>query len=130
MPVKAHINYNWSREVEGKLKVALLEMVTDIHRRSITLAPVDTRALVNSARILPVVSGYKVTFGSAQVPYARIQHEGGVIKPKKAKILSWVGKDGVRRFAKSVTIKPTKYLAKAGDSVVRGNVGKYFRGKV
>ena len=131
MSVKLTMNSNWDKVVKGDFtKVGLLEMVTDIHRRSVVLAPRDTSALVNSSKISSIQGGYKLSFGGSRVPYARIQHEGGTIKPKRAKVLSWEGKDGKRHFAKSVTIKGTKYLEKAADSVARGDKGKYFRGKV
>ena len=47
------------------------------------------------------------------VPYAKIQEFGGVIKPKKKKALSWIGDDGERHFAKSVTIKAKHFLTNA-----------------
>lgn len=59
-----------------------------------------------------VVVGY-------QTAYALFQHEGtGIfgptgkpIVPVEKKALSWVGKDGVRRFAKSVKgVRPRKFL--------------------
>jgi len=41
---------------------------------------------------------------SNSTKYAAIHQFGGVIKPVNAKSLSWIGSDGKRRFAKSVTI--------------------------
>lgn len=107
MPVIAKINKNWSAEVSHGIKAGLLEMATDIHRRSIILAPKDTRALVNSGRIDPVHDGYAVRYGSSKVPYARIRHEVNKKNPQTR-----------------------GYLAKAGDAVARSDKGKYFRSKV
>ncbi|EFT46599.1 hypothetical protein FEW48_002541 [Enterococcus faecalis] len=39
------------------------------------------------------------------IPYYK-GHSGYTIRPRKAKALSWVGKDGKRHFAKSVYIPP------------------------
>lgn len=61
--------------------------------------------------------------GSSTVPYARIHELGGtiparIVRPRKAQFLSWVGKDGVRVFARqvsipAVTIRPRPYLTPA-----------------
>jgi hypothetical protein len=104
MPVKVKINKNWSGHIEQSINAALLEMATDIHRRAVTLAPVDTSALVNSGKVEPVMNGYRITFGSTRVPYARRQHFEHKTK--------------------------SGYLSKAGDSVARGDKLKYFRGKI
>jgi hypothetical protein len=129
MSVKVKMNPNWSGKIVAGMDRALLEMTTDIHNKAKILAPVLDRNLVDSGVVEPVTGGYKVQFGSSKVPYARIQELGGTIKPKRAKLLAW--KDGSEwRFAKSVTIKGTHYLARAGDSVARSNKSKYFKGKV
>jgi hypothetical protein len=107
MTVKVTINKNWSTDIERGMKVALLEMTTDIHKRSTILAPKDTRALVNSGVIEPVQDGYKVKYGSSRVPYARRRH-----------------------FENKKNPGSLGYLAKAGDSVARSDKSKYFRGKV
>lgn len=107
MPVKVTIKPNWSGDQQKGMKLALLEMATDIHKRSTILAPKDTRALVNDGRIEPSGDGYKIVYGSARVPYARRRHFENKKNP---------GTKG--------------YLAKAGDSVARSDKTKYFRGKV
>lgn len=107
MPVKVSINKNWSKGIEQGMKNALLGMATDIHRRAIILAPKDSRALINSGEIEPVMNGYRVSFGSPKVPYARRRH-----------------------FENKKNPQTLGYLAKAGDSVARGDKSKYFRGKV
>lgn len=107
MPVKVTMNRNWSRQIESQLNAGLLEMATDIHKRAVILAPVDTGALRNSGDVDRVTNGYAVRFGSARVPYARKRH-----------------------FENRKNPQTRGYLAKAGESVARGNTGKYFRGKV
>lgn len=109
MPVKVTEKAGWSEAIKADLKVGVLKTATDIHRRSISLAPVDTRALVNSGKIKPIQNGYAVHYGSKRVPYARIQELGGV-----------TGKG----YHTHITAK--HYLGQAGDSVARGNIGKYF----
>lgn len=107
MPVKINIQSNWSAKTQEGMQAAVLEMSTDIHRRAIILAPKDTRALINSAKIEPIKEGYKVEFGSSKVPYARRRH-----------------------FENKKNPQTKGYLAKAGDSVARSDKKKYFRGKV
>lgn len=107
MPIKLTVNKNWSNNIEKGMKLALLEMTTDIHKRSVILAPKLTRALANDGRIEPVADGYKITYGSSRVPYARKRH-----------------------FENKKHPSTTGYLAKAGESVARSDKTKYFRGKV
>lgn len=108
MRVKVTHNANFAKIVSGTaLKAGLLEMATDIHRRSAALAPKDTRALVNSGRIEPVTDGYRVIYGSSRVPYARRRH-----------------------FENKKNPQTLHYLYRAGDSVTRGSKSKYFRGKI
>lgn len=47
--------------------------------------------------------------------YARIHQFGGVIKPKGAKRLSWIGSDGGRRFAAKVTIPARPFYPVTSD---------------
>ena len=85
----------------------LLEMANDIHRRAIINAPVLTSALRNSGKVSKVSKGYSISFGNSRVPYA------------------------VRRHFENKKNPQTKlYLFKAADSVMRGNLSKYFRGKI
>lgn len=107
MNVKVTMKPNWATGIEKNLKVGLLEMSLDVRRRAIVIAPKLTRALVNSGIVEPINNGYRIKFGNSQVPYARRRHYENNKNPQ------------------------TKgYLAKAGDSVARGDQGKYFRGKV
>ena len=107
MPVKVTMKKGWSEHLQKGMKDALLEMATDIQRRAVILAPVDTSALRNSGDVQPTSNGYAISFGSSKVPYARKRH-----------------------FENKKNPQTLGYLAKAGDSVASGDKGKYFRGKV
>lgn len=109
MPVKVTIDRNWSNKIQSGIQKGLLEMVTEIDKRSAFLAPKDTRALVNSRRITPQGSdAYLISYGAdGKVPYARRRHEENNKNPQSR-----------------------GYLAKAGDSVARGEKSKYFKNKV
>lgn len=101
MPVKLSVNKQWGQGVEKGLQIGLLEMTTDIHARSAILTPKKDRHLVNSGKISPIIDGYKITYGSARVPYAR------------------------RQFYEHKTM--SHWLTKAADSAIRGSLAKYFR---
>lgn len=97
----------WTAATEGKLDLAVLEMATDIHRVSATLAPKDSRALVNSGRIQRKgIASYSVIYGGGAVPYARRRH-----------------------FENRKTPGSLKYLERAGESTGR-NVRRYLRGLI
>lgn len=107
MPVKftSTLSGPWLNATTSQLDAAVLEMATDIDKRAKILAPKDTGALVNSGRIERVRAGfYRIIFGSSRVPYARRRH-----------------------FENKKTPGSIGYLAKAGDSVSRGNINKYLR---
>ena len=104
MPVKANFNKRWSLDVEDGLERGLAEMVTDIDKRSKILTPIQTGNLVNSQIISRFGAlAYKITSGSAKVPYARRQYYENKTK--------------------------SGWLEKAADAVIRGNTAKYFRNK-
>lgn len=95
----------WTDKTERKLDEAVLEMATDIHRVSGMLAPKDTRALVNSGRIVRNgVANYSIIYGGGPVPYARRRH-----------------------YENKKTPSSLRYLERGGDSVSR-NVKRYLRG--
>jgi hypothetical protein len=102
--VKVNMKPGWDKKIEASINVGLLQMATDIHKRAIVLAPVDTRNLVNSGVIEPVMGGYRVKFGSSKVPYARRRH-----------------------FENRKNPQTLGYLARAADSVARSDKTKYFR---
>lgn len=117
----------WTVEERQRIDLAVLQMATDIDRQAKILAPHDTGALANSGRISrKSQANYSITFGGSRVPYARIRHEGGVIRPKNAKVLAWKDKDGDWHYANSVTVKGKKYLSIPGDNISR-NVSRYFK---
>jgi hypothetical protein len=90
-----------------QLQASALEMATDVHRRAIMLAPVETGALRNSGRVERLsLAAYRIIFGSDRVPYARRRH--------------------FENFKNPQTVR---YLYRAGDSVKRERVGKYLRNK-
>lgn len=102
--VKVTLNKQWSSQVLRGLDLGLLELVSDIHRRSDILAPIDSGALVNSSIIRRIGSlAYSITYGNARVGYAR------------------------RQFYENRT--KSKWLEKAADSVLRSNTDKYFKNK-
>lgn len=108
MEVKIEINKNWSKDIEGGIEKGQLEMVTDVHKRAGIIAPKDTRALLNSGVIERVRKfHYVVRFGNARVPYARKRHYENKKNPQTL-----------------------RYLEKAGEAVVRGGHGKYYRNKI
>jgi len=107
MSVKVNMKPNWDKNIADGLKKGLAEMSIDIHKRAVILAPIETGALRNSSRVEPVTNGYRIRFGDSRVPYARRRH-----------------------FENKKNPQTRGYLAKAGDSVARGDQSKYFRGKI
>lgn len=103
--VRIKIDPNWNVKTLKGIQAGSLELVTDIHRRSNILAPVDTGAMINSS-VIKMLSAlaFQIIYGSARVPYAR------------------------RQFFENKT--KSRYLEKAADSVMRGNIAKYYRNKV
>ena len=66
-----------------------------------------------------------------RVPYAGIHEFGGVIVPKKAKFLSWVGADGKRVFARKVTMRARPFLGPATkDNVTKQAIPNIFGKKL
>lgn len=79
--------------------------------RATVLAPKDTGALSEDGRVLKRAKlKTSVVFGRKSVPYARIQELGGVTgRGYKTKI------------------KARNYLQKAGESVAKEGLGKYYK---
>lgn len=104
---KATMKSGWD-STKG-LEAGLAEMATDIHRRAVILAPVETGALRNSGKVEKSGSQeYTISFGNGgRVPYARRRHYENRKNPQT------IG-----------------YLAKAADGVARSSKDKYFKGKV
>jgi len=59
--------------------------------------------------------------------YAAIHQYGGVIRPKTAKRLSWVGPGGKRIFAMKVTIPPRPFFPVLGDKLTAAAEDKIAR---
>lgn len=79
-------------------------------------APVRAGTLRRSIFADPVTQLSADTWMTEVAPhviYARIQDLGGTIYPVRARALSWLGDDGLRHFARSVTIKGTFYMERA-----------------
>lgn len=96
-------------KVLGDLKLELdgvtVEIATDILNRAIMNAPKASGALVRSGRVTKATDGgYTVTFGDNAVRYAYRRH-----------------------FENKKHPETLLYLENAGDTVVKGNVQKYFR---
>lgn len=118
----------WTAQKERDLDQAMLALATTIHRDAGNLAQVDSGAMAASGRVVRRALGYySIIFGGGQVPYGRIQHDGGTIKPKNGEFLVWKGKNGEWIYARSVTIKGTRYLERAGDKNSK-NFERYVRG--
>lgn len=98
------------KALRNQNETAAAMMATDIHERSAVLAPKRKRILVNSGRITRLGDAhYAVTYGSGKAPYARIQELGGQTGRNHA-----------------THIVGQHYLEQGGDSVVRGDLSKYY----
>jgi len=73
-----------------------------------------TGRLINSVEVFNVTPKQALV-GSRGVIYAPVHEFGTVIRPKRAKVLSWIGQDGVRRFAKMVRIPARPWLRPAAE---------------
>lgn len=92
-------------EVHKRTDDASAEIATDILNRAIMNAPKASGALVRSGRLVKQGNGfYTVRFGDNSVRYAYRRHEENKKNPQTV-----------------------HYLDKAGESVSRGDMTKYFR---
>ncbi len=95
----------WLNQETKRISKAAAEMGVDILNRAIINAPKDTGALVRSGRLVKIgATEYAVVFGDNSVRYARKREHENKKNPQTL-----------------------HYLERAGDSVARGNVNKYFR---
>lgn len=94
----------WLRSEKSTIDDITVEMAVDILNRAIANAPKDTGALVRSGRVVKFGEGYTVQFGDNSVRYAYRRH-----------------------FENNKNPQTLLYLEKAGDSVKKGNIKKYFR---
>jgi len=99
--------------VQDKLSGQVLNVKTGNLRRSIQLAITNESGSITAK-----------VFSSNDVKYAAIHEFGGTIVPSKAKALSWIGPDGKRIFAHSVTLKERSFmrssLADQKQSIIAG----------
>lgn len=109
--------------VEDKLSGQVLKVKTGNLRRSISIQQTVTDT-GNSFQA-------KV-FSSNDVKYAAIHEYGGTIVPIKANALSWIGPDGKRIFAKSVTLKERSFmrtsLADQRNAIIKGLTDAIVKG--
>ncbi|WP_439946508.1 hypothetical protein [Streptomyces sp. BBFR109] len=94
----SHIK-QWSAKKAEQIDAALLARVTAIHRDAGNLAPVLTRALVNSGRIRKNGQGsYSVIFGGGSVKYAKRRHYQNRKNPQTLLYLQRAGDANAREF--------------------------------
>ena len=101
------------------LKAGGLLMTGYVKRNIVEQKLVDTGNLLNSIGLKDVAlydGGGYVNVGT-NVVYARIHEFGGVIKPVRAKMLSWIDKEtGKRIFAHKAVIPARPYMRPAIES--------------
>jgi HK97 gp10 family phage protein len=105
-------------EMLAKAGTAGLQLVVNA---AIPKAPKRTGTLRRSihTEVLEQRADYAEVAVGTDVIYAAIQEFGGVIVPKKAKMLAWQDvKAGIWHFAHKVTIKPHPYLRPAWDEKI------------
>lgn len=89
----------WSAEKAREMDVAMLDLVTTIHRDAVNLAPRDTGALVNSGRIVRRALGhYSVIFGGGPVRYAKRRHYENRSNPQTLNYLKRSGDANSKNF--------------------------------
>lgn len=95
----------WLNNEKKTLDDVTVEMAVDILNRAQMNAPKDSGALVRSGRVVRASGkGYTVQFGDNSVRYAYRRH-----------------------FENNKNPQTLLYLEKAGESVLKGNIKKYFR---
>lgn len=107
MKAKVIMNPGWNSLLEAKMKTGLIGVALDIRTRAIALAPHQSGNLRGSGIVSNILGGFAIQFGSSKVPYARRRH-----------------------FENKKNPQTLLYLTRATESVARGDLGKYFRGKV
>lgn len=111
------VTFTWNQSALNRVRKGVLSgmysMATDIHNKAIRNAPVLTGALVGSIRVTPpqgndvyVLAGGKSTTGK-EVRYALY-----------------------REYHNKAHPSTTHYMGRAFEDTVRGNIAKYFKGKV
>ena len=102
--IHMRIEPNFARDMLTGVELGMLEVVTTIDARAKMLTPVLSGNLVNSQKITKIDDvTYSIRSGGGRIPYARRQYFENKRKDR--------------------------WLEKAAESIVRGDVGKYFRNK-
>lgn len=103
-----------AKELRIGIKQALSEVQTGAISKVFTERSGNLNRRINEPENIKTdgLQGTLTVSNNEQVPYAYIQHEGGVITAKNKKTLTFnIG--GKWYSKKSVTIKPTKYLERS-----------------
>lgn len=95
--------------------LTLQKVSQDIRSDAVVNSPYRTGTLRRS--IMASIEGDTAKVGS-NLPYARMREYGGVIKPKRKKMLAWKS-NGKWYFAKQVTQKGKPYLIPAFEKNTR-----------
>lgn len=116
--LQARLNKLTSSLKTATLEGAVLAGAAPILMAAKSFAPVDTGALRASLHIQIVArSAEKVTASvGTNLVYARQREYGGVIVPKRARLLAWQSPDGGWRFARRVYQRPQPYMRPAFDT--------------
>lgn len=103
---KAILNFmqNGNKDVERAILNGVTKSGLMLQNRAKELAPVKRGALRRSINGKLASTSYIV---GTNLPYAKIQEFGGVIRPKKSNFLRW-NDGGTWHAARSVAIKPYK----------------------
>ena len=105
LTINVKMKPGWEQRLDLGATRGALSMATDILSQAKQIAPVDTRALVNSGKIQSLGKGlFKISFGGGRIAYARRRHYENDLHPGS-------------KF----------YLAKAANSVAKTDPKKYFR---
>ena len=106
---------------------ALLAALLPVQNAAKEKVPKRIRTLSRSihSEVLETRDGYAEAAVGTDVVYAAIHEFGGVITPKRARMLHWVDPDsGENIFANAVTIPPRPYLRPAWDENQDGMVAE------
>lgn len=89
MSYRLQLSANWTRKLSTKqLNEGGVRMMTDILKMARQNAPVLTGALRNSGRFQQLSTvKWRITFGNARVPYARIREHVNRLHPNTVRYL-------------------------------------------
>ena len=109
-----------AKAVDDAARIAVTNGGHLIERRAKMMAPVKKGTLRRSIHvdIEQLAPGRWQSVTGPSVIYARFREFGGTIRPVNKQMLSWMGPNGTRMFAKSVTQKGHPYMRPAFDQSV------------